>query len=87
MSGSVKGGKKAARTNKEKYGESFYKNIGAEGGKAKVAKGFSLNSELARVAGAKGGRISKRGPTNKTVVVTVERPKKNILNKLKGLFA
>lgn len=61
MSGTIEGGRKAAAKNKLKYGENFYKNIGARGGSVSCAKGFALNPYLARMAGAKGGRISRRG--------------------------
>lgn len=62
MPGNKIGGKKAAATNKERYGEDYYVRMGAKGGKApnKSPKGFAANRELARTAGAKGGRISKR---------------------------
>lgn len=61
MAGTIKGGKLAAETNKQKYGEDFYKNIGAIGGKNGTTGGFYANRELARIAGAKGGTISRRG--------------------------
>lgn len=60
MAGTLKGGKAAAATNKERYGEDFYARIGAMGGKKSRTGGFAANRELARIAGAKGGRISKR---------------------------
>ena len=60
MSGNRQGGLKARETNKQKYGEDFYQKAGQLGGKVKVPKGFAINIELARIAGAKGGRISKR---------------------------
>lgn len=60
MSGTFAGGKQAAKTNKLKYGDSFYKIIGAMGGKKGRTGGFFANRELARIAGAKGGRISRR---------------------------
>lgn len=60
MAGTVEGGKAAAATNKEKYGDDFYAKIGAKGGKLGRTGGFYANRELARIAGAKGGRISKR---------------------------
>lgn len=61
MSGTKKGGFKAADTNKKLYGKDFYKKIGAVGGKKTgVKKGFAANPELAREAGKKGGRKSKR---------------------------
>lgn len=62
MSGNREGGFKAAATSKAKYGETFYQRIGRKGGARKSKKGgFAANPELARRAGAKGGRISKRG--------------------------
>lgn len=60
MAGTVAGGKAAAATNKRKYGDDFYKVQGAKGGKAGRTGGFYANRELARIAGAKGGRISRR---------------------------
>lgn len=61
MAGTLKGGKAAAATNKRVHGEDFYKKIGAKGGKLGHTGGFFANRELARQAGAKGGRISRRG--------------------------
>lgn len=60
MAGTKAGGKAAADTNKKKYGPDFYARIGAEGGKKGKTGGFFANRELARAAGAKGGRISRR---------------------------
>ncbi len=60
MAGTIKGGQKAAATNKAKYGSDFYAKIGARGGKLGKTGGFAANPELARIAGAKGGRISRR---------------------------
>lgn len=62
MAGSVLGGKAAAITNKRKYGEDFYKRIGIKGGSAShpTTRPFALNRELAKVAGAKGGRTSRK---------------------------
>ena len=60
MSGSRSGGLKAAETNKQRYGRDWYKKIGKIGGKACVPKGFAVNSELAKRAGSKGGKISRR---------------------------
>lgn len=63
---SATGGLKAAATVKAKHGKDYYKSIGSIGGSVKgVKKGFATNPELARIAGAKGGRISKRRPANK----------------------
>lgn len=63
MAGTREGGLKAAATNKKKYGEDFYKIQGAKGGKKNNNPMFALNLDLARRAGAKGGRISRRRPT------------------------
>lgn len=42
IAGNALGGKKAAKTNKERYGEDFYKIAGRKGGKVSgVAKGFA----------------------------------------------
>ncbi len=65
MAGTIAGGKHAAETNKRLYGADFYAKIGAMGGKKGKTGGFYANRELARIAGAKGGRISKR--TKKTI--------------------
>lgn len=61
MAGTKTGGAKAAQTNKELYGEDFYAKIGAIGGRKGTTGGFYANRELARIAGAKGGRRSRRG--------------------------
>lgn len=60
MAGNKAGGLRAAATNKELYGDDFYKKIGSKGGRNGHTGGFSLNPALARVAGAKGGRMSSR---------------------------
>jgi hypothetical protein len=65
MAGTKDGGRKAASTNRNKYGKDFYARIGAMGGKMGHTGGFYANRELARKAGAKGGRISRRGVTKK----------------------
>ncbi len=62
MAGTKAGGLKAAETNKRLHGEDFYRNIGRMGGQNGHTGGFAANRELARIAGAKGGKISKRGP-------------------------
>ena len=63
MAGTKAGGQKAAARNKEKYGADFYAKIGSKGGKNGHTGGFAANPELARIAGAKGGRISRRRKT------------------------
>jgi len=60
MAGTKAGGMKAAATNKAKYGSEFYAKIGAKGGALGRTGGFFANRELARTAGQKGGRISRR---------------------------
>lgn len=61
MAGTVEGGRAAAITNKQKYGKDFYGRIGSLGGKKGHTGGFAANRELARIAGARGGRNSRRG--------------------------
>lgn len=65
MSGTKAGGAKAAATNKLKYGDGFYARIGKMGGQKGHTGGFAANPELARIAGKKGGQISRRGPAKK----------------------
>lgn len=69
MSGTKAGGKKAAETNRLKYGNDFYKNIGKRGGMSSNTGGFAsekigmdgmTGNQRARIVGAKGGRISSR---------------------------
>ena len=60
MSGTKIGGKKAAYTNILRHGLDFYKEIGAKGGRNGHTGGFASNPELARMAGKKGGKISRR---------------------------
>lgn len=67
MAGTKEGGQAAAVTNKQKYGADFYRQIGSLGGKKGRTGGFYANRELARQAGAKGGRISRRGKSYSAV--------------------
>lgn len=60
MPGTKIGGLKAAKTNLKKHGKDFYRIIGSKGGQAGHTGGFAARPELARIAGAKGGRISRR---------------------------
>ena len=66
MSGTRAGGLKARQTNLKKYGKNFYRNIGYLGGANGHTGGFAANPELAKVAGAKGGRNGKRGMSKDT---------------------
>ena len=59
MAGTAAGGKKAAAKNLQRD-PNFYAKIGSKGGKNGHTGGFAANPELARLAGAKGGRISRR---------------------------
>lgn len=67
MPGNISGGKKAAATNKARYGNDFYANIGRKGGQNGHTGGFAADPERARRAGAIGGKKSKRGPAKKKV--------------------
>jgi general stress protein YciG len=60
MSGTQRGGRKAAATNKQRYGEDFYTLIGQKGGKISRGGGFAMNRDLAIEAGRKGGKASRR---------------------------
>lgn len=62
MAGTKEGALKAAATNKAKYGEDFYKIMGQKGGKNGHTGGFAANRKLARIAGSKGGQVSRRRP-------------------------
>ncbi len=66
MAGTKAGGMKAAATNKSKHGADFYAKIGSKGGQAGHTGGFAANPALARIAGAKGGKISRRRKAVKT---------------------
>jgi len=69
MAGNREGGLKAAKTTKKRHGKNFYKGIGANGGKLSNNGGFAseligpdglTGSQRASLAGAKGGKISRR---------------------------
>lgn len=66
MSATREGGLKAAETNKQKYGEDFYRKMGQKGGKVSRGGGFGSTKpgddgltgpERARLAGHKGGLV------------------------------
>lgn len=70
ISGTPQGGRKAAKTNIERYGEGFYQRIGAIGGNLSKSGGFAsqktspdgrTGQDRARAAGSIGGKRSKRG--------------------------
>ena len=69
MPGSREGGRKAAETNRRKYGEDFFKRIGKVGGAKSNTGGFATTKrdangrdgrERARVFGKVGGQNSRR---------------------------
>lgn len=71
MAGTVEGGRKAAATNKARYGKEWYAHIGRIGGSKSNTGGFACEekgkdgltgAERAVIAGSKGGTISRRGP-------------------------
>lgn len=65
MAGTKKGGQKAAAKNLARD-PLFYAKIGAKGGRNGTTGGFAANRELAKIAGAKGGKISRRRKAAKT---------------------
>lgn len=69
IAGTKTGGQRAAQTNKRKYGEDFYKRLGAMGGGKSRTGGFGCQTvgadgltgkQRARIAGAQGGRSSRK---------------------------
>ena len=68
MSGTRAGGLKAATKNLANN-PNFYAEIGAKGGRNGHTGGFAANRALARLAGAAGGRKSRRGPAKTSKVV------------------
>lgn len=65
MAGTIIGGKAAAQTNKELYGEDFYVRIAylaqvAWKKNGRKPRGFSVDNTLASRAGTKGGNAFKR---------------------------
>lgn len=62
MAGNKLGGKKAAQTIKDRYGDDFYSQIGAKGGSKPTdkPKGFAaMTPERRRELGIKGGNASR----------------------------
>lgn len=68
MAGTQAGGRKAAATNKQRYGLQFYPQIGRKGGLISRGGGFATNLELAKEAGRKGGKASRR-PKGKMEII------------------
>lgn len=67
MAGTKCGGIKTKQTILERYGADYYSQIGKKGGQNSHTGGFYANPALARIAGRKGGKISKRTKTTKEV--------------------
>jgi general stress protein YciG len=72
MAGNVLGGRKAANTNKSKYGVDFYGQIGRKGGKISRGGGFAYDKvgadgltgrQRAVEAGRLGGTVSRKRST------------------------
>lgn len=82
MAGTKAGGLKAAATNKRLHGEDFYARIGRRGGQNGHTGGFASNVKLAKLAGAKGGAKSRRGPSYRTLAL-LESSKEEIKDKLR----
>lgn len=86
----------------EKYGSvtEFMREVGRKGGSKShpETRAFATNPELAKVAGAKGGKISKRGPAKgprsdkgaprslRSKASQTEEKKAEVTEKKKGLF-
>ena len=82
MPGTIEGGRKAAATNKKKYGNEFYANIGRKGGRNGHTGGFASNklgrdgltgAQRAKIAGAKGGHISKNADFIEEELLKIEK--------------
>lgn len=67
MAGNKIGGIKARNKIYESQGNDFYKRIGQIGGRNGHTGGFAANPELAKIAGQKGGKISRRRSAKKEV--------------------
>lgn len=78
MAGTRNGGLKAAETNKKRHGKDFYQKIGAAGGYKSRGGGFAANAELARYAGALGGRISRRGKGSELDQEAIEQARQEL---------
>ena len=66
MAGTKAGGIKTRETMYKRHGKDFYREIGRKGGQNGHTGGFAANPQLAKLAGSKGGKISKRGKARRT---------------------
>lgn len=87
MAGNKAGGIKSKETNLQRHGADFYKRIGAIGGRKGHTGGFASNPELAREAGRKGGKISRKNGKSKKIKVMIAPYEHNDLDELKVKFA
>lgn len=79
MASTREGGIKAAATNKLRYGEDFYKKIGATGGATSRGGGFASDSEMARLAGRLGGLKKRKGKSiDEQIKFEIKEAKKDI---------
>ncbi len=83
IAGTKAGGAKAAATNKAKYGADYYAKIGQMGGQNSYTGGFAANPELARIAGRKGGRISRRSKATHHIYYTVYDDQNRVVKRYK----
>lgn len=60
MAGTVEGGKRAAASNKQRYGADFYKQIGKAGGHKSKGGGFAFDHERAVYWGSIGGKSPRK---------------------------
>ena len=81
IAGTKIGGQKARETCLERYGKDYFARIGSIGGKNGTTGGFAANPELAREAGRKGGRISKRGKSLKPKTPEIDHGIKRLRSK------
>lgn len=75
MAGTKEGGRKAAAKNLDKN-PNFYNEIGKKGGQKGHTGGFYAHPELAKIAGRKGGAISRRNLDKSSIASLDSRRKK-----------
>lgn len=64
MTQTKEGARKAVESTLARYGKDFYRTIGRKGGRSGNTGGFHANPALARIAGRKGGLISRKKVKN-----------------------
>lgn len=68
MAQTPEGRKKAVKTIYAKFGKDYFIRVGALGGQASRGYAFAHGRVNPSQAGAKGGKLSKRGVNKKTIV-------------------